>query len=173
MIDYYSLNFYQKVNFIVQNIQTFSAILGIIGSILNICVFLRPRLRRASYSIYFIAMSCADIVMMAHTFRHWSRFILGFDMDAINQFFCSFNEYQPFVAGYTSLWLLTVIAFDRMINIVYHNRLIIFKKRWFQLALTATVLIYCLLVHIKLPLNFRLILVNQTNHNYTVIYVTK
>ena len=162
MINYYSLNSYQKINYIVQNVQTFTAILGIIGSILNICVFRRARFRHVSYSIYFIVMSCSDIIMMAHSFRHWSRFVLGYNLDLVHQFFCSFNDYQPIVAACTSFFLLTVIAFDRMVTIVYHNRLSLVKKRWFQFTLIVAVVIYALLVHLKMPLNYRLIQINQT-----------
>lgn len=170
MIDFSSLNFYEKVNYIVQNIQTLAAILGIIGSALNILVFWRSsRLRRVSYSTYFIAMSFADIIMMAHTFRHWSRIVLGFDLDLLGPFFCSFNEYQPIVAGYTSIWLLTVIALDRMVSIVYPNKHAVFKKRWFQFALISLVVVYCSLIHIKLPLNFRLIKLDQINHTVNII----
>ena len=46
-----------------------------------------------------------------------------------------------------------MISVDRLITVVYPNRLKILKTRWFQVGITFAILIYSMLICILLPLN--------------------
>lgn len=162
MLDFNSLHYEQKVNYIVQNVQAFIAVFGIIGNVLSICVFLRKRFRQFSYSFYSIIMACFDIVVLLHSIRHWAALVLEADIDLVAPFLCSVGEYQPYVCITVSLWLLALISLDRLLTIQYTNRFKLFKKRWFQATLAACLLIYSLLLHIQLPLYYKLTAVNGT-----------
>lgn len=164
MREFKELNVYEKINFICQYVQSIIGLVGIVGNILAICVLQRKSLKKYSYSFYWRILACSDIIVLIHTFRHWLKFILDFDIDLLSPVLCRFNEYQPYVAGYISLWLLTVISIDRLVTIVYPNRFGFIKRRPFQIAVIAIILVYSLFINILLPLNSRLVKVEFGNY---------
>lgn len=149
-------NIYQEISLIVVNLQALIGALGIVGNLLTYFVFQRKRLKNASYSLYYRTVAILNCLVLAHTFRHWIRIVFGFDLNLVSRFFCITNEYQPHVAGLSSLWLLTVVLFDRLVAVVYHNKLVVLKKRWFQYTVIAIVIIYSGIIHSIMPLKYRL-----------------
>ena len=141
MANYESMNYYQKLTFIFQNIQLVIAIIGIIGGILNICVFSRKALKSVSFSFYMKAISLCNIIASIYTIRK--------NLDTESIFFCKTDDYQ---AISVALWLINVISVDRMTTFVYSNnhRLQIFNKKWFKVAILL-ILIVCALI-IIMPL---------------------
>lgn len=164
-------SFDQRAKVVIMNLQVVIAFFGIIGSILTICVFRQKRLKNSSYSAYFRTIAVFDCIVVVHSFRHWARVILGYNIDLVSPILCKLNEYQPYVAANSQLWLLTVILADRLVTVVYHNQMTFFKKRWFQRLLVSTVLVYCSLVHLILPLNFELKLKKVVLSSYSLNYV--
>lgn len=141
---------------ILQHIHTAAALIGIIGNVLTFMVFRRKRLRNSSYSIYFRAMAVLDSIVFLHMLRYWLASILQFDLNLVSVFLCKTNEYQLYVSGLSSLWIITVILVDRFVNIIYHNYSMLFKHKWFQLTLVGLVLIYACLIHSSIPISYRL-----------------
>ena len=162
MISFENLSIYKKLNMVCVTIQAFLALSGIITNIIVILVFKRKPLKRYSYSFYWRVMACSDIFILLHSFRHWFNHVLGVDFSLISTFFCKINDLQPFVASYVSLWLLALISFDRLLVIVYPNRIKSLKKRWFQIIMVLIVITYSFLISIQLPLNYRLETRNET-----------
>lgn len=150
------VNYYENGNLASTNIQAFIGLLGITCNILSILVFERKPLKKHSYSIYWKSIAVFDSLLLLHTFRHWSRRVLNADIDLISPLFCRFNEYQPYVAGGVSLWLESVITFDRYLTIVYPNRFTLIKQSRFQITVISITVAYCLIVFIGLPLSYRL-----------------
>lgn len=170
MIDFNQLDSYRRVNYICQYIQALVGLIGVCGNLLTITVFSRKRLRKFSYSFYSKAMACSDILILAHSFRHWSKNILGADLDLINDFFCKIGEFQPYTASIASLWLLCLISFDRLITIVYPRKFHFFKLRSVQFILVTVVLIYSVLTNIQLPLFYHLESLNNSTNVTLVCY---
>ena len=156
MLDYNSLNYYQRLNYIFQCFQAVISVPGIIGNILIICIFLRKRLINYSYSFYSIVMACADIFPLLSGIRHWSALVVDANLDLVSPFFCAIGEYLPYVGGTISLWLLALISLDRFLTIVYPNRFKLLKKRHFQAIMALILIAYSLLAHIQLPLYYTL-----------------
>ena len=155
-------NFYELGNSLSKHVQALIGLVGIITNTLAIFVFEQKKLKKHSYSIYWKLKACSDSLLLLHTFRHWARYFLNVDIDLISPLFCRFNEYQPYVAANISLWLETLITFDRFVTIVNPNRLQLVKHRPFQIATISLIVLYSFLLPINLPLNFRLIEVNGT-----------
>ena len=151
-----NVNFYERGSSTTKNIQALNGLIGIVLNITAICVLERKRLKKCSYSIYWKAIAFVDSFLLLHTFRHWSRHFINFDIDLISPLFCRFNEYQPYVCGMISMWLETVITIDRYFTIVHPNRFASIKKRPFQIAAISLIVVYSLLVCISYPLNYRL-----------------
>lgn len=169
MLDFKNLNPYEKITFIFQNLQLIVGLVGIVGNILTICVFQRERLRKYSYSFYCRAMACSDILVLLHTFRHWSAFVLGADLDLIGPFFCTMDEFLVYVTTFTSLWLLTLISLDRLMTIIFPNRFKVVKSRWFQATLVLIVVVYSSSVNILFPIYNRLVFVHSNKSNYSYL----
>lgn len=165
IINFSDLNYYQRVNYVFVNIQALIGIVGIVGNVLTYCVFARKRLRNASYSFYSRALVIIDSSLLVHTFRHWARFTLDFNLDLVSSFLCKIDEFLPHSAGIASLWLLTVILTDRLVTIINHNQETVFKKKWFQASLVTAVVIYSVLLHIMMPLNYRLEIISTLGND--------
>lgn len=165
MLVYENLNYYQKITFLFVNIQALIGLVGIGFNVLTIVIFARKRFKYTSYSTYYRAMAIFDSILLSHTFRHWARFILGFDLDIVGSIFCKLGEYQPHVAGHTSLWLLCVVLVDRLVTIIYRNRIRLLKQKWFQLTQVFVILLYSSLLHLILPLNFQLTKIKPVDDN--------
>lgn len=157
------MNHYQRLNHIFQYVLALVGFVGILGNLLTFCVFRRQRLRKFSYSFYSRVMVCSDVIVLLHTFRHWAATVFNANIDLVASFLCTIDEYQPYVATFSSLWLLTLISIDRLVTIAFPTRFKLLKARWFQVTLVLVVISYSLLVNILLPLNYRLEFANRTN----------
>ena len=150
----------------IKNIQVVISIIGVIFNTLSICVFRRRRIKKHTYSVYWMFLACFEILILLHTFRHWAKHFLNFNIDLISPFFCRFNEYQPFVFGTVSIGLQSLIIFDRYLTIVHPNQFKIIKKRSVQISLISLIVFLSLLLNIILPLNYKLVQVNGTNQTF-------
>ena len=157
----------KNINYILVNIQAVLGLLGIAGNVLTICVFSRPSLKNYSYSFYWRIMAFSDIILLIEAFKNWSYFV--FDISGsysmlIHIYYCIFGDFLTYWTGYVTVWLHTIISIDRLLIIAYPNRLLIFRKRWFQLTLVLILVIYSGLLNLRMPLNYRLETVNSTSN---------
>lgn len=157
-----NLDKYQKIAFVSQNVQVVLGIIGIIGNMLAFAVFLRKPFRKNSYAFYFRLLSWTESFVLLHTFRHWTRVVLGMDLNLVGALCCRLNEFHPFVSAATSNWLRILILTDRCIQIIYPNKFKFIKTRLFQIGAVLLIVTYNVSLHIKLPLNYRLESINST-----------
>ena len=149
-------NYYHRSNSVSKNIQALISLVGITCNILSILVFERQKLKKFSYSIYWKTMSIFDSLILLNIIRHWIRDFLEVDIDLISPSFCRFSVYLSYVAGAISMCLESLIIFDRFFIIVHPNRFKIIKQRRFQITAISLSIVYCLLINVNLPLNYRL-----------------
>ena len=154
--------------FILENVQVILGSIGGIGNMLAFLVFLRKPLRNHSYAFYFRVLAWTDSLLIVNLFRHWSRRVLDFDIDSIGPLFCRFNEYHFQVMGSTSIWLRTLILFDRFIRIVYPSHFSVIKRNWFQNTSVLVLLVFSVILHIVVPLNSRLVEIKIENSNNSI-----
>lgn len=150
------LNTYQKTTVILINLQALIGLIGIVGNMLTFCVFLRKPLRKHSYSFYFRIMSWTDTFIIVVTFRHWLRIVLNVDLDLLGPLFCRLNEYQPYLVASTTIWLRNLILFDRVIRVVYPAHFAVIRRKRFQITAVSIIFVSSALLHILIPLNYRL-----------------
>ena len=94
----------ENVLVIVQSAQTILSLAGLVGSILSFFIYNSKRLRTASYSFYYRIMSVSDIFLLIHSFRHWAKLVLNYDLSAISPLMCKLSEYQRHVTGHFSFF---------------------------------------------------------------------
>ena len=157
MVDFNQLSNYKKVSFVFQQLQFVISFFGIVSNILIICVFCRRGLRKYSYSFYSQAMAVGDIIIQIHTYRKWAKAVFNADLELVSPIFCAIDEFQAFVGGSSSMWILLLISIDRLVTIVYPNHLKILKKRWVQSLLVAAVVVINICLRIPLPIYYRII----------------
>lgn len=163
MINFNSLNYYQKINFIFRNITTAISIFGILGNILVICVFSRKSLRKYPYSFYSQIKACGDCVILLYCINTWSSFTFNADLDLVNAFFCKFDLYFVYVMTIMCLSFLVLISMDRLVSIAYPNRFKFLKTTWFKISILGVIITYSFLVNMILPLNTNLIVLGTGN----------
>ena len=159
----FNLTEYEGVNTAFKFIQAPIGLIGIVWNIFAILVFRRKQLKKFSYSFYWKCLAIFENLVLLHTFRHWARHFLNFDIDLISPFFCRFNEYQPFVFGTAAICVESLITLDRFFTIIYGKRFNIRKLRSIRFVSISLIIIYSLLLNISLPLNFRLDEVSGSN----------
>ena len=159
-----TLNKYQKLTLISQNLQFFIGFIGIVCNAFSYVIFLRKPLRNHSYAFYSRILALTEIFILIHTMRHWIRIVLKFDMDLLGPLFCRFSEYQPFVFGSTSIWLRNVILIDRVIRIAYPDHSRIIRRKWFQVTLVLILFASSALLHLILPLYQRFERIKSSNY---------
>ena len=152
-----NLNIYERTTLIIQSIQLFIGILGIIGNFLAFLVFSRKPLKPHSYAFYSRIVIWTDSFVLLNVFRHWLRIVADVNIDLIGPFFCRFNEYSAYSAGSISIWLRMIILFDRLVRVAYPAYFKILRRKWFQLTSVSLIFASNFFLHIILPLNFQLV----------------
>lgn len=158
---------YERVHFLFQNVQGILSLFGIVSNILTICVLSRKMLNKYSYSFYCRAMAFSDTFLLSHLLI---RLIITIFLDGIIEekserwpfYYCS-KDFLGYLNGTISLWLLTLISFDRYLTVAHPNHFALFKRRWTQFVLLAIVIIYSFALNITLPINVRYELIDFGN----------
>jgi hypothetical protein len=157
MLDFNSLNYYQRVTYIFKWLIGILGFIGVISNLLAICVFSRKSLRKYSYSFFCVIMAISDVFLLLHLFRHWASYLLQADLSSTSQFFCTMDTFTENISATFSLWMLTVISFDRLFTVVYPNRFQIFKKRWFQVLIVVVLLVYNIAINLPLAIGYQIV----------------
>lgn len=166
-----NLNSYQKYSFILQNIHVIIASIGIVGNMLTFSIFRRKPLRNQTYSFYYRILSFCDTLILTHALRHWSRTILKKDVDLLGPLFCRFSEFQPYAAGTMSIWLRVLILFDLTVRVKYPNHFWVMKRKWLQLTAISIIAVFSSSIHLILPINTRLEIVEISNISTLICYL--
>ena len=165
-------NRYETIVMILHNVFVTIGFLGIVSNILAFIIFMRKTLRNTSYAFYSRMLALSDIVLLLHSFRYWFRVALDLNIDLLGPLFCRLNEFQPFMFGSVSSWLRTLILFDRLVRMIYRHHLRIMRRKWFQFTLVSIILVSSALLHLILPLNYRLeAIVRDNSTTYFICYI--
>ena len=160
---------YDRIFLIFEYIRFVIGILGVIGNVLVIIIFSRQSLRKYSYSFYCLIMAISDICFMSNVFIDWTAYIFGANLELVGTLFCKIVFLLPTYFSDFSAHLLTLIAIDRMITIVYPRRFLIMKKRWFQSLIVAILALIVLVRYIAIPLYANIIEIPLTNSSSQTI----
>lgn len=153
MTDFESLSKYSKITYISQNVGILIASIGIPLNIVTFIVFSRRRFDSYAFSFYMRVSCVTDTIVLAHTFRHWANYVLDANVDIVADFFCKLCEYGLlYVNGSVSVWLLGMIALDRLVTIAFPFKFAFFKKRWFQISTIVGIYLFSLCLYVSVPI---------------------
>ena len=153
---------------IFEYIQFVIGIIGVIGNVFVIIVFSRQALRKYSYSFYCLILAISDICFMTYAFIDWTSNILSTGLLTVDPLLCKISKFIPYYFGDFSIHLLTLIAIDRMLTIIYPRRFLVIKKRWFQSLIVSIFLIIVVSKNITIPINYTIVEINLTNSSQTI-----
>jgi hypothetical protein len=152
---------YENVMLVFGYFELIIGLVGVIGNILVIIVFSRQSLKNYTYSFYSRAMAISDICLMSFPIIDWVGSNLGANLITVTQIVCKIIEFMPPFFGLFSLNMLTLIAIDRMVTVVYPKRFIIMKNRLFQYIIIMIVILLVLLASILTPLSYTIVEIKQ------------
>jgi hypothetical protein len=158
----------QQASIIIGYFQLLIGVIGEVGNVLAIIIFSRNSLRKYSYSFYCLVLAFNDIAYLLQTFISWSAYNLNADLTTAAAFLCPLTAFIPYYFGTLSTFLLTMIAVDRTLTIVYPRKFIIFKKRWFQIVIVVILAVIDLLINILVPLKYRIAELKLGNSSITI-----
>ena len=159
---------YLKIRFIFEYILFTVGIIGVIGNVFVIIIFSRQSLRKYSYSFYCVIMAISDIFFLANIFIDWTSYNFGADLLTVGPVFCKLVSIIPYYFADFSIHLLTIIAIDRMISIVYPKLFLVIKKRWFQSLIVAIMALIVLSTNIIVPIYSNIIEIPLKNSSQTI-----
>ena len=163
-----SVSIYDRISYIIEYFQFAFGLIGVTGNILAIIVFSRSSLSKYSYSFYCRTMAISDIILMAYGFIDWAAYNLGADLLTVGQLSCKLLKYFRVYFGGISIHLLTIIAIDRMLTIVYPSRFAVIKKRWFQYLVVAVLACFIVPTCIIVLIYYQLIEIRLTNSSQPI-----
>lgn len=138
---------------------TFVVIFGLIGNFLSILIFSRKTLRTRSCSIYFLALSMSDIiVLISYTIENLLYHGYGIQLLS-NSFMCKIVIFLIYASTDISNYLLTLAAIDRCVlisNSATHYQ--------FCRQSTAKIMIACVVILFSL-INCHFLFGFQVDHN--------
>ena len=114
-------------------------------------------------------MAIRDICFMIYPSIDWIGNNFAANLFTTGLLLCKILQSIPYYFVGYSIYLLTIIAFDRMLSIVYPRRFLVIKKRWFQSLVVAVLASLNALSSILIPLNYNLIENIQPNSNQTTL----
>jgi len=118
---------------------------GIAGNIMSFIVFSRKKFKNTIFETYYRWICILDIISFSYPINDY--FYYEYENYNWNIFFCDYLDFIMYAFPATAAWVLTIISFDRMINIVFPVYNSFIKKKKFQhiscfLATLCSMLVY-------------------------------
>ena len=152
MAIYQNLSIYGKITYIFECICFIIAVIGLLSNVLSVIVLSRKNLQKHSFAFYIRVMNLFDMFVLITSFRHWAAFVLDQDLTAVSVLFCKLSEYSVVASSSASVWHLFLVNVDRLVNIVFPQKFLFFKKKWFQVLLSFTAAAYSFCVYLPLSI---------------------
>jgi len=134
---------------------SFLLIIGNIGCLINIIVFLSKSFHKSSFSIYFLATTCANLFLL--NFILFTRILQnGFMLHIFqtHEYICKLRAYISSLTSSLSFSFFIMVSIDRFLST--HPRA--FYRLWGNQYLLAIKLIPCITLFWMIILSYRLIL---------------
>ncbi|XP_005093128.1 probable G-protein coupled receptor 139 [Aplysia californica] len=123
-------------------------VVGTVGNVLSIIVMSRRNLRGSQASVYLIALSLTDIVVLyTGLLRHFLRSVASLDVRAMTELGCKINIMMVYASLDISVWILVAFTFERFLSVFTPH-----KVKSYCTRLTSVIVI-CIIIILLLGLN--------------------
>ena len=110
------------------------SLVGIVGNMLSLVVFSRPKFANTIFSVYFRFSLLLDTYVIVNASIDFMNYQFQINMENFSVIVCRSRQYLVYAFSATSAWLSTIITFNRMIDVVYPTRYAIKKRKSCQIA---------------------------------------
>ena len=125
-------------------------VIGLSGNVLSVVVFSRKRMRNTTTSVYLRFLAVVDsLVILTALLRDMVLYYTFIDVRKLSDFSCRFHIYLSSTARLVAIWLLCVIAIDRLVlvKLPIWAKSKCTMKRSFLTAMTLTIVLFILNSH--------------------------
>lgn len=139
---------------------------GLVGNIITFIIFSRPVFQKNSISVYCRALSVFDSFTIVHMVYEASMSFFGYYLTNSSDLACIIYHYANSAFGPIPGWILIAFSMDKLLNMKNIGNSLI-KKRWFQLIVIASIVLFNLLLYIEVPIYLRLVSFEFGNMTYS------
>jgi hypothetical protein len=161
--EFNSLSNTLKWNYILKNVELAICLIGIVGNFFTFFVLSRRHFANFSFPFYAKAMAITDSLVLLMAINEWSAIILNLDLSITSSIFCNLVVYLAITFTGISLCLVSTIAFDRLLTIVYPIYTTKIKKLSFKATLVVVIVVANFIIYVPLPLNYTLVEYKTSN----------
>ncbi|CAF1026815.1 unnamed protein product [Adineta steineri] len=143
------LNGYHKCTFtneiLIRYVGTFIFFIGLLSTLLSICVFTRKPLRRKSCCFYFLILAISDSIHLTTMTIEYLPYSFQIDLIIIHSIICKSIIFLIYFSNHLSNAVLTLASIDRFVLIYYPSRskryCNIRKAKWLVLIVSIIIVI--------------------------------
>ena len=104
--------------FLVGSVMSCIIILGIIGNIFSLLVWIKGRRRKTSTARFLSALAIADILVLCTSgLEFWIGYVFHMDIRLSARFMCKFFYYISYVGPSISAWILVSVTIERTLSV--------------------------------------------------------
>ena len=104
--------------FLVGAVMSPIIILGIIGNMFSLLVWIKGRRRKTSTARFLSALAIADmLVLCTSALEFWIGYVLHVDIRLSSRFVCKFFYYVAYVGPSISAWILVSVTIERALSV--------------------------------------------------------
>ena len=90
-------------------------VLGFIGNILSLLVWVKIRRCRTSTACFLACLAIADLVALITGINLWMAYVVNTDLRFTSRFSCKFLVYLDFASQFASAWIVVLVTVERAI----------------------------------------------------------
>ena len=130
---------------LVASTMTPIIVLGFIGNILSLLVWVKIRRCRTSTACFLACLAIADLAALFTGVNFWMAYVVKTDLRFISTFSCKFIVYLDFAAQYASAWIVVLVTIERAIAACLPFKYKIIRRPEVALGLTlvTVVIMFC------------------------------
>ena len=133
---------------LVASTMTPIIVLGVIGNILSLLVWVKIRRCRTSTACFLACLAIADLLSLVYGLNFWLVYVVDIDLRFTSSFSCKFLVYLNFAAQYASAWIVVLVTVERAIAVCFPFKYKIIRRPEVALGVTfvtvTSMLSFCL-----------------------------
>ncbi|WAQ94462.1 CCKAR-like protein, partial [Mya arenaria] len=136
----YAYDFLAKWDIICAVLSSTIIVIGVLGNLLTVLVFLTRERRKSNIGIYLSALAIADILVLTlPAMEFWLILVLHRFIRHSSDFLCKLLPYVTFVLPCVSAWILVAVSMDRMLRVCAPLKMNVLSKPKHAILVVAAV----------------------------------
>lgn len=141
---------YEMFNQVNEIFLISSSLIGVMGNMLMIVIYTRPRMRQLSVSTYFCAEAAAALLVNLMSAKFYAERKLEFSVGDRSDFECQFNNFLEKLFPSSCVWFQVLAGVDQFMTIVFSKRFKLIHTIRFKVVMILVVVVFngCIASHV-------------------------